>query len=351
MEPGSDAALADAAAELARSPVPALIMEVPTGRIVGASPSGSLVLDPGGGTVVGRNIEDFMADGPSGVLGPFAAGRVTRYETPRLVRRTGRPSLPVSVWVHELDQLPSSRFALAVFAAPRPLSGPGAVPDEQAGTVIGTTDATSHIERISNETVALFGRPRSALVGRPLTDLVTEPDRAELAAAVAAAALRNRAVTLYVQPAASMAHPAPDAPRGIEPVGAYELVIVPMAPPPGCAFVFVRVRDDAGLLVMPGPGSAELLLRSRRGAQAAGLGPGLSHLSDNGVPGLSELTVREWEIVTHLLDGDRVPAIATELFLSQSTVRSHLALVFDKLGVNSQQELLDLLHGRRTRAG
>jgi DNA-binding NarL/FixJ family response regulator len=56
---------------------------------------------------------------------------------------------------------------------------------------------------------------------------------------------------------------------------------------------------------------------------------------------LRGLTSRECEIVTRLLDGDRVPAIAVKLFLSQSTVRNHLASVFTKMGVASQQQLLD----------
>lgn len=60
------------------------------------------------------------------------------------------------------------------------------------------------------------------------------------------------------------------------------------------------------------------------------------------VPGLSRLTSRELDIVNRLVAGDRVPAIAAGLFLSQSTVRNHLATVFQKLGVGRQQELIDL---------
>jgi DNA-binding NarL/FixJ family response regulator len=55
------------------------------------------------------------------------------------------------------------------------------------------------------------------------------------------------------------------------------------------------------------------------------------------------------EIVTRLLDGYRVPAIAGNLFLSQSTVRNHLASVFGKLGVASQQQLLDALRHAQAR--
>jgi DNA-binding NarL/FixJ family response regulator len=59
-------------------------------------------------------------------------------------------------------------------------------------------------------------------------------------------------------------------------------------------------------------------------------------------PGVAELSPRQWEVLTRLLRGDRVPRIAEELFLSQSTVRNHLADIFRKMGVHSQEELLDL---------
>jgi DNA-binding CsgD family transcriptional regulator len=59
-------------------------------------------------------------------------------------------------------------------------------------------------------------------------------------------------------------------------------------------------------------------------------------------PEVAELSPRQWEVLTRLLRGDRVPRIAEELFLSQSTVRNHLADIFRKMGVHSQEELLDL---------
>jgi DNA-binding NarL/FixJ family response regulator len=54
------------------------------------------------------------------------------------------------------------------------------------------------------------------------------------------------------------------------------------------------------------------------------------------------LSAREGEIVSRLLHGDRVPAIARALYLGQSTVRNHLTAVYRKLNVSSQQELIDL---------
>ena len=60
-------------------------------------------------------------------------------------------------------------------------------------------------------------------------------------------------------------------------------------------------------------------------------------------PHVRALSEREFEIVDMLVDGDRVPAIAKKLFLSQSTVRNHLSAVFHKFDVSGQQELITLL--------
>jgi DNA-binding CsgD family transcriptional regulator len=58
------------------------------------------------------------------------------------------------------------------------------------------------------------------------------------------------------------------------------------------------------------------------------------------------LTEREREIALRLLDGQRIPTIARELFLSQSTVRTHLSSVYRTFRVRSQVELIELLrHG------
>jgi len=65
------------------------------------------------------------------------------------------------------------------------------------------------------------------------------------------------------------------------------------------------------------------------------------------VPGLDRLSSRELQVVRLLLKGDRVPAIAKQLFVSQSTVRNHLSSVFRKLRVRSQQDLVILLRDHR----
>ena len=66
-------------------------------------------------------------------------------------------------------------------------------------------------------------------------------------------------------------------------------------------------------------------------------------------PELNELSSRQWEVVRRLVRGERVPAIAQQMYLSQGTVRNHLAAVFRKAGVHSQQELIALLRDARRR--
>ena len=95
--------------------------------------------------------------------------------------------------------------------------------------------------------------------------------------------------------------------------------------------------DAFVLSLLPAPSCAFALLPTF--AQP----PSASVPAQAAVPGLTRLSARERDIVRRLLDGDRVPAIAGCLFLSQSTVRNHLAHVYRKLGVGSQQELINLL--------
>jgi DNA-binding NarL/FixJ family response regulator len=64
------------------------------------------------------------------------------------------------------------------------------------------------------------------------------------------------------------------------------------------------------------------------------------------IPGVTQLTRGELVTVRKLVAGDRVPAIASALSLSQNTIRNQLSAVYRKLSVRSQQELIDLFRRR-----
>ncbi|NMA75604.1 MAG: helix-turn-helix transcriptional regulator, partial [Bacteroidales bacterium] len=55
---------------------------------------------------------------------------------------------------------------------------------------------------------------------------------------------------------------------------------------------------------------------------------------------LDPLTVREQEILEIVLDGKSNRQIATELFISENTVRTHIWNIYSKYDVRSRAELI-----------
>jgi hypothetical protein len=124
---------------------------------------------------------------------------------------------------------------------------------------------------------------------------------------------------------------------------------------PGRNLVVVTARpvvaDDAPTAADLARRVEELEQRLRRigkDIEEAGMMPTGSALVDQvrRLPELRDLPLRHWEILDRLIAGQRVPSIARELHLGQSTVRTHLTAIFRRLRVASQEELLDLLHRR-----
>lgn len=86
----------------------------------------------------------------------------------------------------------------------------------------------------------------------------------------------------------------------------------------------------------------------RQAERAAAIAAGLraaDEISETslGIAAFDSLSRQEREVVVRLLRGYRVNAIAAELFVSPSTVRSQLSSAYSKLRVSSQQELIELV--------
>lgn len=64
-------------------------------------------------------------------------------------------------------------------------------------------------------------------------------------------------------------------------------------------------------------------------------------------PDLAVLSAREREILSELISGLRVPAIAKKLFISPHTVRNHLKSMYRKLDVPDQAGLIERIRARR----
>ena len=54
------------------------------------------------------------------------------------------------------------------------------------------------------------------------------------------------------------------------------------------------------------------------------------------------LTEREQQIVTMIIDGQTMGGIAEELFITERTVKFHSKNAYDKLGVHSKKELMQM---------
>jgi two-component system nitrate/nitrite response regulator NarL len=65
-----------------------------------------------------------------------------------------------------------------------------------------------------------------------------------------------------------------------------------------------------------------------------------SHRNGAQVGGVTDLTKREREVVTHVAEGLKNKQIANRLFISEVTVRHHLTSIFSKLGVSDRLELM-----------
>ena len=193
---------------------------------------------------------------------------------------------------------------------------------------VGGTDDDWIIVTVSSEIHDLIDRMSSDVKGRRLLDLVDPADVEQLRGSVADREPRSL----------------PDV-RFLLPTGGEVVVSVLLAPlaGPAAGVRFALVGHIESYIPQQRDRVAELELRLRRiGAEvrAAGLidTVGTSAIRDH--PEIAELSTRQWEILSRLLEGARVSTIAAELLISESTVRNHLSTIFHRFGVHSQAELI-----------
>ncbi len=193
--------------------------------------------------------------------------------------------------------------------------------------VVGVVTSRWIVEQISVDGPSVLGVPASSVIGASLLRFVHPGDVADLEAAARGAreSRTGRPVVLQV------GHP-----------GSWNPVRVMVTP---------MVDGDLGFAITGSttedPQHRTTLLeqhlwRIAREIAAAGIpmvpepGPDLESL-----PGMDELSPRQWEVLRRLLQGERVPGIARNLYVSPSTVRNHLTAIFAKVGVHSQEELIE----------
>lgn len=325
----------DGASVVRASPLPAFLFDLASGVIEATSDSFAALVGSDNGSLAGRNMWDLLPDGPAGVADLLAGGRVTGAELRHPLRRADGSVLPTRMWVRTIDSGPRPKRALVVVStAPQtaaPVLYPGGLPERQMA--IGTVDDRWHIDRVSSDVDQMLGDPSFEAVGQSILTVVHAEDSALLVTAVGQAVTSGTGVAFSARVR-----------RGDGGWLACDILVSPLAAPPRFAFVLSRqqhVRADPTLSK-----TEQDLWGIAQAAHAAETSTHVAGLAMSSTAGLERLSARELDIVTRLVRGKRVPAIAAEMFLSQGTVRNHLSNVFRKLSVHSQQELLDLVnHG------
>jgi DNA-binding CsgD family transcriptional regulator len=228
---------------------------------------------------------------------------------------------------------PRTRALVAAAVATGTPTGEHWLAPDSKGMAFGAIDHDWHISEISADAAELLGWDPEDSRGTPLQTLVHPDDVSLLLLTLGrSGAVRRAAVTrLRV--------------RGV----GGDWSPVRLAVSPLCNHNPPRFSVAFGLTT---PGNSESsddranrleghLWRIAVEVQSAGV----SDLSEAGQgwwadPMLRGLSRRQSEILRRLTRGQRVPAIARELFVSPSTVRNHLSAIYRRLGVHSQSELL-----------
>lgn len=320
-------------AVVARSLLPALLVRIPSLVILAASAPAAEIVGVDAAELIGESLEEFSADDRAGVVQLVLDGKLKGFEAERTFTARDGSSHRVQAWVRVLEQPPPPEFVVGVLwptmsRATMQLPSPG---PEEAPAIFGTVSSELLIERIS-EDVSVLGLDATDLVGAPILRLVSMSSAPNVLIALAEAATREAGVCLTVLV------------DGTDGEVTAELLIRRLVPSMSFAFSLVLgSEDDVGPL-----GAEEILRQLGRGLRALDLGDAADSLAKAQRVGMQQLSSRELEIVARLVSGDRVPAIAQALFLSQSTIRNHLSSAFRKLGVTSQQELVDLYRAPRS---
>ena len=269
------------------------------------------------------------------------AGIVEDYTAQRRLVRRGADPLPVYVWTRSI-KLDGHRGGLTLFvpvadaaAFERDTTRPWR---ELSAVTVGTCDLAWTILVISADVRQVLGGEPADWIGCNLNEMIHPEDRLRIEEINAA---RGPGARSYFG-------------LRIKNIDGDWVVACMLCAEgePGWGFERLFAIIEAARQPTTDDRVAELESRLRRiGAEvrAAGLLNGFNMPSASDFPELADLTTRQWEILTRIVRGERVPTIAREMHLSQSTVRNHLSTVFRKFAVHSQPELINLLRSRPSR--
>lgn len=211
---------------------------------------------------------------------------------------------------------------------------PTAWPDRVSGIVVGTLEPEWRIERVSIDAAPILGYRPPDVVGSSLVELVHPDDVGALVSGAAHSVVDRAAVGIGLRL------------RRASGEWLQAQVILTLLAGRTVRFGFALAVPARPEVTEP-MRVTELerrLWRIAREVEDAGIAAGFDAVPDErALPALGGLAPRQGEVLSRLLRGERVPTIAEHMYVSQSTVRNHLAEIYRRLGVHSQHELLELV--------
>lgn len=258
------------------------------------------------------------------------------------VRRNGHAELVLWAAVEDPVEHPDPEHPVERSALPSP--APMGFERDVASSLLATLDQRWRITALGTDLHSFLGHAPDVLRGSSILHMTHPADSANLLSAFALATsgtndsvrIRVRAGDGTFQPVTAMLSllDRPDGPDRHDGSRFAVALDVDAAP---------ELSDDTGRI----HALEQRLHRIAAEVNAAGLSTALP-VDDVAALTLPELSDRQREVVTRLARGERVLTIATDMYLSPSTVRNHLSAIFAKLGVHSQRELLEVLRPVRS---
>jgi len=324
-----DAEFDELRAELKNVPVAAILTDLATCKFLVVNAAAAQLFGTPAQELVGSEVVSHVhpaeQEAVKQAYAALAAHVVDGYQVTRRVVRPDGTELTLNVWGRRIE---TSRDLLGLWVLTSQA-------DEQAlgasvrpsNVVLAITDHDWQLEYVSPGAQLLGGRG-STLVGAPLLGLVHPSAAPEFLAAASRAVANRLAATVLTR--LQVARDRWD----------YRYcLLVPMCEhdPPrlGVVVTPVPALGQAGSTIDPHVQHCAL---EARAAHALGALPAVVRH-----PGAADLSTRQLEILSRLIEGDAVNDIARSLYLSNTTVRNHLTAIYRKFGVHSQAELLAAL--------
>jgi PAS domain S-box-containing protein len=323
--------------ELMRSlealPVPAILTELLTHTFVVVNEAAAAVFGSPAAELVGTDVLDRIDPrdrrAARTAYEAIADRVVDGYQAVRRIVKPGGDVVALTVWGRRVEA-PGELYGLWVLVpTPGATAGIEMLTMGPAPVVLAVTDHDWQIQYMSAD-AKLLGAKGSELRGFPLLGLVHPSAASDFLAAASRTGIDRLAVTLLTRMR-----------MGADGWADRYCLIVPICEhqPPRLGVVI----SEGPSVAADGPlDNLDEQVRNcsveARAARALEALPSLVRLPEG-----NELSARQSEIVARLIAGERVPQIARSMFLSATTVRNHLSVIYRKFGVHSQSELLATL--------